>query len=292
VRILEAVLECVANVSEGRDHTVLEALADACGRSLLDLHSDVDHHRSVFTLAGPGLADAAGAARALARRAVDLIDLRAHDGAHPRFGVVDVVPFVALDEPAAVAVDAACAFARWIADELGVPAFLYGDADPGHRTLPETRRDAFVRRAPDCDPTSADQRAGAVAVGARPPLVAVNCRLDRDDVALARDIARRVRERDGGLPGVRALGFRLDSVAAAQVSMNVTDLDATGVEVACREVRLLAGAAGAAVAEVELVGLVPAAEQRRWSREFRSWSGLGPEVTIEARLAAARPPRR
>jgi glutamate formiminotransferase len=206
--------------------------------------------------------------------------------------VVDVVPFVALDEPTAVAVDAACAFARWIAEDLGVPAFLYGDADPEHRTLPETRRDAFVRRAPDCDPTSGDPRAGAVAVGARPPLVAVNCRLDRDDVALARDIAHRVRERDGGLAGVRALGFRLDSAAAAQVSMNVTDLDATGVEGACRQVRRLAEAAGATVAEVELVGLVPATEQQRWSEEFRSWSGLGPEVTIEARLAAARPSRR
>jgi glutamate formiminotransferase len=284
------VLECVANVSEGRNRVVLDALVHACGPSLLDLHTDADHHRSVFTLAGPDATGAAEAARALARRAIGLVDLRLHDGVHPRFGVVDVVPFVALDEPAGNAVDAAQEFAEWIATDLGVPVFLYGDADAARRSLPDTRRDAFVRRDPDLGPASPRPRTGAVAVGARPPLVAVNCRLDRDDVALAREIARRVRERDGGLPGVRALGFRLDSVGVAQVSMNVTALEATGVEAACGAVRRLAGEAGAAVTGVELVGLVPAAEHQRWSREFRSWSGLGPEVTIEAGLARRRRP--
>jgi len=278
------------NVSEGRDRALLDALADACGASLLDLHTDADHHRSVFTLAGPGDADAVAAARSLAARAVERIDLRGHEGVHPRFGVVDVVPFVALDQPARHAVDAATSFARWIASELRVPAFLYGDADPAHRTLPETRRDAFDRRAPDFGPASPDPRTGACAVGARPPLVAVNCRLDRDDIALARAIAHDVRERDGGLPGVRALGFRLESVGVAQVSMNVTALGATGVEAACTAVRDHAGDAGAAVTAVELVGLVPAAEERRWSAGFRAWTGLGPGVTIEARLAARRRP--
>ena len=146
-------LECVANVSEGRDAAVLDALADACGHSLLDVHTDADHHRSVFTLAGPGDRDAGHAARALTRRAVELIDLRHHAGVHPRFGAVDVVPFVALGEPAMVAVDAARAFARWIADKLAVPVFLYCDADPRHRSLPYARRDAFennpVRAAAD-----------------------------------------------------------------------------------------------------------------------------------------------
>ena len=276
------------NVSEGRDRAALDELARACGPSLLDVHADADHHRAVFTLAGPGAADAAAAARALARSAVERLDLRAHDGVHPRLGVLDVVPFVALDEPPAGAVEAARSFARWLGTDVGVPVFLYGDADDRGRSLPDARRDAFSRRVPDFGPAAADPRTGATAVGARAPLVAVNCRLDRDDVALARQIAHEVRERDGGLPGVRALGFRLASAAAAQVSMNVTDLAATGVEAACTAVRLAAGRAGASVDAVELVGLVPAAEQARWSDGFREWSRLAADVTIEARLAARR----
>ena len=141
---------------------------------------------------------------------------------------------------------------------------------------------------PDFGPPAPDPRTGATAVGARAPLAAVNCRLDRDDLALARRLAHEVRGRDGGLPGVRALGFRLASLGAAQVSMNVTDLAATGVEEACTAVRRAAERAGATVAAVELVGLVPAAEQARWSDAFREWSGLTADVTIEARLAARR----
>ncbi len=277
------------NVSEGRDRPRLDALARACGPSLLDVHADVDHNRSVFTLAGPGGADAAAAARALARVVVERLDLRHHAGVHPRLGVLDVVPFVALGEPAATAVEAARAFARWLGNDVGVPVFLYGDVDPAARSLPDTRRDAFARRPPDFGPPAPDARTGATAVGARPPLVAVNCLLDRDDLELARRIAGRVRERDGGLPGVRALGLGLESVGAAQVSMNVTALDATGVEAACTAVRGLAEAAGATVVAVELVGLVPAAELARWSEGFRAWSGLGPDVTIESRLAAGLP---
>jgi glutamate formiminotransferase len=281
------VLECVPNVSEGRDRAVIDDLARSCGPSLLDVHADADHHRSVFTLAGPGAADAAAAVRTLARAVVERLDLRTHEGVHPRVGVFDVVPFVALDEPAASAVDAARSFGRWIASELGVPVFLYGEADVDGRTLPDVRRDAFSQRAPDFGPPAPDPRTGATAVGARPPLVAVNCRLDRDDVALARSIAHEVRARDGGLPGVRALGFRLGSVGVAQVSMNVTDLDATGVEPACTAVRRAAEAAGATVVAVELVGLVPVAEYERWSEGFRAWTGLTADVTIGARLAAA-----
>jgi len=283
-------LECVVNVSEGRDPARLDALARACGPSLLDVHADPDHNRAVFTLAGPGGADAAAAARALARWAVERLDLRTHEGVHPRLGVLDVVPFVALGEPGAVAVEAARGFARWLGNDVGVPVFLYGDADPGARSLPDTRRDAFARRPPDFGLPEPDARTGATAVGARPVLVAVNCRLDRDDLELARRIAGQVRERDGGMPGVRALGLRLESAGAVQVSMNVTALGATGVEAACTAVRGLAEAAGGAVAGVELVGLVPEAEFARWSAEFRTWTGLGPDAAIETRLAASAPP--
>lgn len=283
-------LECVINISEGRRRAVIESLARACGASLLDVHVDVDHHRSVFTLAGPGSTDAEDAARRLTRTAADALDLTEHRGVHPRLGVVDVVPFVALgNAPATIALGAARGYAEWIVAELAVPVFFYGDAEPSRRPLPEVRRRAFRDLVPDLGPPIPHPRLGATAVGARPVLVAVNCELDLDDVALARRIASSVRERDGGLPGVRALGLRLASRERAQVSMNLIDLDRCGVERACDTVREHARAAGADVAAVELIGLLPNAELSRCTDEFVSWSGLRPEQTIEARLAAVAP---
>jgi glutamate formiminotransferase len=282
------VLECVANVAEGRDSSLLETLAAACGPALLDLHADPDHHRSVFTLAGPGEHDAGRAAADLAAAVAAHLDLRTHRGAHPRLGALDVVPFVALDEPRAAAVDAARRFGRWLAESLHVPVFFYDDADPEHRPLPELRRAAFAGRSPDLGPPARPPRLGATAVGARAPLVAVNCWLDRDDLALARSIAAEVRGRDGGLPGVRALGFSLPSAGRAQVSMNVTALAVTGVEAACTAVRERAEIAGAAVERVEWVGLLPVSELDRCSAAFRAWSGLEPSRTLEGRLATAR----
>jgi len=277
-------LECVPNVSEGRDALAIATLADACGASLLDVHRDSDHHRSVFTLAGPGPRNAAVAVQGLARAVAERIDLRTHEGVHPRIGALDVVPFVALEEPMDAAVDGALGFADWVADALRIPVFLYADADPDGRTLPDVRRDAFVRRPPDRGPASPDPRLGAVAVGARPPMVAVNCWLDSPEVAVAQRIAATVREQHGGLPGVRALGFTIPSAGATQVSMNLVDLGATGLDAACTEVRRLAEAAGAQVTRVELVGLVPAVELARCSQPFLEWAALGPDVTIESRL--------
>lgn len=285
-------IECVVNVSEGRRAEVVAAVAEAAGRAVLDVHVDPDHHRSVATLAGePDLV--IEAATALARVAVRLIDLAAHAGVHPRLGAVDVVPFVALDRPGADGLAEAGGIARaWgqrAGDELGVPVFLYGAADPEGRTLPEVRREAFRERRPDFGPGEPHPTAGAMAVGARPILVALNCELapgDRPDgdLAVARAVARAVRERDGGLPGVRALGFALASKGRAQVSMNLVDLAATGVEAACAAVRREAGLRGTEVATVELVGLLPAAELERCSPEFLRWSGLSAGSTIEARI--------
>lgn len=281
-------LECVPNVSEGRDTRALDAFAQACSASLLDLHVDPDHHRSVFTLAGPDDRDAEPAVRRLAGAVADRVDLTTHAGVHPRIGALDVVPFVALDGTSGGdAVDAAGAFASWVAEELALPVFLYGDADPQHRSLPDVRRDAFTRRQPDVGPPEPHPQLGAVAVGARPLLVAVNCELDKHDLALASSLARAVRERDGGLPGVRALGLELESVARVQVSMNLVDLAATGLQQACETVRSLARARGADVARVELVGLLPASELARCDDEFRAWSAISADQTIEARLARA-----
>lgn len=273
-------------MSEGRDERVLDALSEACGEALLDRHVDADHHRSVFTLAGD---DTVGAVRSLARAVGELVDLTTHSGAHPRLGALDVVPFVALDGHAAdEAVDAARAFGTWVADTLDVPVFLYDRADPAHRSLPEARRDAFTTRPPDVGRATPHPSLGAVAVGAREPMVAVNCELARDDIGLARAIAATVRERDGGLPGVRALGLHLDSMGRSQVSMNLVALERTGVQAACRAVDAHARDAGSTVTRVELVGLLPAAELARCDEDFLVWSGIGPDDTIEARLAARR----
>ena len=285
-------LECVPNVAEGQRRDVVDALAATCGASLLDVHTDPDHHRSVFTLAGPGFRDAETAAAALARDVASRLDLTDHEGVHPRFGVLDVVPFCALDEDHEVAASAAVAFAEWASVELELPVFLYDDADPLRRSLPELRAEAFVQRVPDVGPRAPHPTLGAVAVGARPPLVAVNCWLDTNDVIVAREIAHHVRERDGGLAGVRALGLLLESEGVVQVSMNLVDLPVTGVEDACSEVRRLAGRDDWTITQVEIVGLVPAVEADRWSEPFRAWSKLGDDLTIEARLGASPGPGR
>jgi len=260
------------------------------------VHSDPDHNRSVLTLAGPAN-EVAEAALALARAAVERIDLSAHSCVHPRLGAVDVVPFVSLDDagPGGLAVAGAVArdWGERAAAELGVPVFLYGSADPMGRALPEVRRTAFRSRRPAFGPAEPHPTAGAMAVGARPVLVALNCELTAGDgglaadLAVARAVARAVRERDGGLRGVRALGFALASKGRAQVSMNLVDLATTGVETACEAVRGEVEGHGRSVAAVELVGLLPAAELERCSGEFLRWSGLSPGRTIEARLRAA-----
>ena len=280
-------LECVINISEGRDPVVVGAIAAACGDALLDVHTDVDHHRSVLTLCGTAESDAPAAARALTDAAATLLDLTHHDGVHPRLGAIDVVPFVALAPTArGTAVDAALAFAEWIVDAHGVPVFLYGAADPQRRTLPDARRDAFVQRAPDLGPDAPHPRLGAVAVGARPPLVAINVEVEGTDLALVRRVAHEVRERDGGLPGVRALGLALPELGRTQVSMNLVDLDGTGIEAACTEVERRLVASGGRPRRIELVGLVPAAARDACSTGFLARSGITEARTVEHAVAA------
>lgn len=275
-------LECVINVSEGRRLDVTDELAVECGHSLLDLHIDTDHHRSVFTIVG----DVESAAMRLEQAAMRLIDISTHRGEHPRMGAVDVVPFVALDpDDANRAIGAAQLHAEWLGRELEVPTFLYGAADPGASSLPEVRRMAFRGRRPDFGPSEPHPTFGATAVGARPILVAINCTLTSDNLTLAQSIAHAIRHRDGGLPGVLALGFALESQRVVQVSMNLVDLHTTGVEEACTRVRDLARADGDDLGQVELVGLLPASEIERCSTEFLEWSGLTEHHTIEHHLS-------
>lgn len=256
-------LECVINISEGRDRAVIEAIADAAGTGLLDVHSDPDHHRSVLTLAG------AGAARAVTAAAVARLDLTTHAGAHPRIGVVDVVPFVPLDDaPLDEALAERDAFAAWAAATLDLPCFTYGP----ERTLPEVRRGAFGDLAPDAGPPHPHPTAGACAVGARPVLVAYNLWLAEPDLALARRLARALRG-----PAVRALGLAVGN--AVQVSMNLVEPAEVGPAEVFDRV-----AAETAIERAELVGLVPASVVRSIPRH--RWAGLdlAEDRTIEARL--------
>ncbi len=264
-------LECVVNVSEGRDAGAIAAIGAAAGPSLLDVHSDPWHNRSVFTLAGPPAPVAAGA-RALALEAVGRLDLRRHSGVHPRLGVVDVVPFVPY--AGGVTMDDAVAeregFAAWLGEEVGIPCFCYGT----ERSLPEVRRRAFVDLSPDFGPAAPHVTAGACCVGARAVLVAYNLFV-AEPLERARTVASELRR-----PEVRTLGLQVGELA--QVSCNLIAPELFGPAEAYDFV-----AARATVRRAELVGLLPRAvldhiEQRRWSE-----LDLADERTIERRLATA-----
>ena len=261
-------LECVVNISEGRRPKVIDAIAAVGGRTLLDVHTDPDHNRSVLTMAGEP-AELDDTLRAVARETVAHVDLREHEGAHPRLGALDVVPFVALhgvtSEDARAARDR---FATWMAGELEVPCFLYGP----ERTLPDVRAHAFTSLAPDFGPGSPHATAGACCVGERPVLVAYNLWLEADDLALARRIAREVRSAE-----VRALGLAVGQ--AVQVSCNLIAPMTVGPDAVFDAV-----ASRAAVARAELVGLVPDAVLRRVPANRWSELDLDEARTIEARL--------
>jgi glutamate formiminotransferase len=252
------------NISEGSRPHVVTAIASSAVGSLLDVHSDADHNRSVLTLIGEE------APRAVARAAVAALDLRRHQGVHPRIGVVDVVPFVPLAGSTLLdAVAARDRFLDWMADELGVPGFAYGP----ERTLPDVRRLAFTELTPDRGPARPHPTAGAAAVGARPVLVAWNVWLADPDLARARRVAREIRG-----PRVRALGLPVGK--RVQVSMNLVEPDVLGPAEAWD---LVAGRE--AVAGAELVGLVPRSVLDRTDPGRWAQLDLADEKTIEARLA-------
>lgn len=291
-------LESVPNVSEGRDSAIVDAIGRAfasAGARLLDTHVDADHHRSVFTLIGDerALEDGLVAGVAAAREA---IDLRQHDGVHPRVGAADVVPIVPLDrQDDARACGLALGVARRLGDELGATVFTYG-------ALADGRRPAFYRRGgtaelqrrtdagelvPAHGPSLVDARAGAVLVGVRPPLLAFNAELD-GPLEVAEQVAASVRESSGGLPGVQALGLRLRG--AVQVSTNVIDLDATAPHVLVERIVREAEARGAGVGRGELVGLLPASSVVAAAAASGVFEPVGPDglPTEEALAAAAR----
>jgi glutamate formiminotransferase len=264
---VELPLEAVPNFSEGRDGAVLNALREAfAGVSLLDVHADGDHNRSVFTVVGGDGALVDALVRAVAV-AAERIDLRRHEGVHPRVGAADVVPVVPVRPDAMPrARAAALRVAERVGEELSLPVFLYGELAPG-------RGPAFFRRggpdglqarvdagelAPDFGPARLDERAGAVLVGARKPLIAFNVNLRGGAEGAAREIAAVVRETGGGFAGVRALGMDLKHAGLTQVSMNVEDWEAAALADIVARVELEARTRGAELVGSELVGLMPA----------------------------------
>jgi glutamate formiminotransferase len=292
-------LECVPNVSEGRDGRALaeleRRLRGVPGLRLLDRSSDGDHHRTVVTLAGrPGpLRDGI---LELFAWAADHVDLRAHRGVHPRVGAVDVVPFVPLaGATMADAVAAAEASAQAVAARFGLPVYLYEAAAraPERRLLADIRRGQFEGFpakiaqpgwAPDFGPARVHERLGVSVFGARFFLIAVNARLATADVAAAKAIARAVREATGGLPGVRALGLLLESRGCAQVSMNLVDYRKTSLFDLLARVEAEARALGTEVVATELIGLVPAAALLDPLRALLKSDALGTGQIVEWRL--------
>jgi glutamate formiminotransferase len=288
-------LESVPNFSEGRDSDSIAALEESMSRParLLDIHTDWDHHRSVFTLVGSGeeLVETllAGIATAAER-----IDLRRHEGAHPRIGAADVVPLVPLrpeDEPAAR--EAALGLADRVAAELELPVFFYA------RLTEDQREPAFFRRggpdelqrridsgelSPDRGPSALHPSAGGVLVGVRRPLIAFNVNLRGASVEIAREIASLVRERDGGFPGVRALGLDLPRAGLVQVSMNVTDWEAAALHTIVAKIAAEAEARGAEVAGSELVGLMPAGAAVEAAGNLLRIEGFDSRHVLELRL--------
>jgi len=286
-------LESVPNFSEGREQTTLDALAAAFGEriELLDVHADVDHNRSVFTLVGQetDLVNALVAGVACAR---DRIDLRRHEGAHPHVGAADVVPIVPVfpdDMPRAQTT--ATDLAERIGGELGLPVFLYGELAPG-------RGPAFFRRGgpeelqrridagelkPDFGPERLHESAGAVLVGARRPLIAFNVNLE-GGLQAAREVAAIVREVGGGFPGVRALGLDLPSAGLVQVSMNVEDWEAAALHDILARIEQEALFRGATVVGAELVGLMPAGAAAAAAGAMLRIDGFDSSRVLELRL--------
>ncbi len=265
-------VESVPNFSEGRRTAAVDKLANAVesvpGAFLLDRTSDASHNRSVLTLAGE-IAPVLEALERAVAVAVAEIDMERHTGEHPRIGAVDVVPFVPLAGTSmADCIELARTFGSRIADRFDLPVYLYGEAaaSPSRRKLADVRRGQYEGlktqiaegdRRPDFGPARMHPSAGAVAVGARPFLIAYNINLDSPDTGLAKRIARRIRESGGGLPAVQANGFWIEELGRAQVSMNLLDYKTTPIWRVWEAVRAEAAGHGAHLAESELIGLAP-----------------------------------
>jgi glutamate formiminotransferase len=292
-------IEAIPNISEGRRSPAIEAIAAAIaaipGVTLLDRSSDPSHNRTVFTLAGEPAA-LRDAALALYDRAIEAIDLRTHEGEHPRVGAVDVLPFVPLE---GATMSDCVALARDVAAEVarrhGLPVYLYEEAAtvPARRNLEDIRRGEFEGLAgkmasadwvPDFGPATPHATAGATVIGARMPLIAYNVNLATDRIDVARRVAAAVRHSSGGLRYVKAMGVMLDDRHIAQVSMNLTNYEKTPIPRVFEFVKREAARYGVGVLESEIVGLVPQAALLAAAEYFLQIEGFKSDLVLENRL--------
>lgn len=296
-------IECVPNFSEGRNPAVMQALLAAVTSvphvRLLHHTADPDHHRSVLTFAGPPDAVGEAALRAIAA-ATELIDLRQHEGVHPRVGATDVVPFVPIHDDG---MDECIRVARWVGQEvgthLGIPVFLYEDAasTPARRRLESVRLGGLKGLAsridtdpswlPDFGPPHLHPTAGAIVVGARRPLIAFNANLKTQDLTIAKRIATSIRQSSGGLSCLKAIGVELASRGIVQVAMNLTDYRVTPIHQAFQAVKAEAAKLGVEVAGSELIGLVPHAALNEAVVAALQLERFDPDQVLETRIAAA-----
>jgi glutamate formiminotransferase len=298
-----SLIECVPNFSEGRRPEVLEEIVHTIGQidgiTLLDHSRDETHNRSVVTFAGAA-EPVVRAATAAVGRAIQLIDMEKHEGAHPRIGAVDVIPFVPLGATRLEeCVDLARRFGEQIAKLFEIPVYLYGEAAlrPERRRLADVRRGQYEglkaeiglnpEREPDYGPARLHPRGGAVAVGARKALIAFNVNLATDEVDIAKRIAHTIRESSGGLPAVQAMGVLLENPGEpryAQVSMNLVDWERTGISRVVREIRRLAAQAGTDIDHCELIGLAPTGALLEVAADALDLRGFSPDQALELRL--------
>lgn len=298
---MERIVECVPNFSEGRKPEVVGLISEAIARvetvCLLDHHIDPDHNRSVITFVASA-ERVVEAALVAVRRAAELIDMRTHSGEHPRLGATDVLPFVpikgvTLDECAMLAHNAG----ERIASELNIPVFYYERAAlrPDRVNLEDVRRGALELlreqitdnpdRVPDRGPRQTHETAGAIAVGARPFLIAFNVVLKSNDITIARQIARNIRARHGGLPFLKALGFQLHTRRLVQVSMNLVNYEVTGMDAAFNAVANEAAKLGVEIESAELVGLTPRKALDRSATYFSKLVNFSDDKILENRMA-------
>jgi glutamate formiminotransferase len=291
-------LECVPNISEGKDEKKIALIAEEVKRykgvKLLDVSSDKDHHRSVLTFVGEPerIKDAAVS---MAFKAIELIDMREHHGAHPRLGAVDVVPFVPIQ---GVEMKEAVEVVRELGKKLGrkgVPVFYYEEAatSPGRRDLPSIRKGEYEGLKeklrdpiwkPDEGPAGFNPKAGATVVGARFPLVAYNVNLKTQDLNIAKEIARKIRFKDGGFPHVRAMGVDLKEKGMVQVSMNLTNYRVTGIPKVFDFIREEALKKGVEIGESEIVGLIPLGVLEGVTQHYLKYPRFSMRQVIEQRI--------
>ncbi|MCH7614958.1 MAG: glutamate formimidoyltransferase [Nitrospinae bacterium] len=294
------IIECVANCSEGRNIETIHALAHAINTvkdvSLLDQHRDFDHHRCVLTFAGSS-EGVAQAALELVKTSTRLIDMCQHSGQHPRIGATDVLPFIPLDDATmSQCVDLAKSVGKRIGDELEIPVFLYEEAcDQSYRKsleairrggLPDlaSRMESDPAWLPDFGPEHPHPTAGAIAVGARHPLIAYNIVLNTSNLAIAQAIAKVIRASSGGLPAVKALGLELKTQGLVQVSMNLTNYRNTSLHVVFEKVKEEAEQRGVSIKGSELVGLIPQEAATQAAAYDLKCDSLDSDHILESRL--------